>query len=226
MEFTFGITTGGLQEDNLNKIIDSIEVINIPKYEVIIVGNADIQRKNTTVIPFDENQRIGWITRKKNIITLSAQYENIVYLHDTVAIEPDFYTGFLEFENDFEVTMTKMINEDGTRYRDWLLLDTNINGVNIPYLERILPYGEDRLKKFMYISGTYWVAKKEFMLRNPLNENLTWGCGEDIEWSGRVRNKTDIKMNLHSTVKLLVWKDIYLKPIPDDLYQKICKTLK
>ena len=77
----------------------------------------------------------------------------------------------------------------------------------------------------MTASGTYWVAKKEFMLKHKLNENLCWSDGEDCEWSIRIRNNTDIKMNLHSTVKLLVWKDIYLKPISDELYQEICKTI-
>ena len=221
MDFTFGIITGGGYEDNINKIIDTIEQQQITNYEVIIVGSANVNRTNTTIIDFDETVRDKWISLKKNIITEFAKYENIVYLHDTVALEDNWYSGFLKFGNDFDITMTKMLNADGERYRDWLLLDTFINGIQIPYLERILPYGENRLTKHMYISGTYWVAKKAFMLKYPINNNLCWGMGEDTEWSVRVRENTTFKMNLYSTVKLLVWKDIYLKNISDINYKNI-----
>lgn len=220
MEFTFGITTGGLQEDNLNKIIDSIEVLNIPKYEVIIVGNADIQRQNTTVIPFDENQRNMWITRKKNIITLSAQYENIVYLHDYVIFDADWYKGYLEFGNDFDVCVNKMLNTDNSRYRDWILLCTNIKGTQIPIVERLLPYEENRFHQ-IHVPGTYWVAKKNFMLQHKLNEGLCWGDGEDVEFSHRICNITKIKINLLSYNKLLKWHDTYLTELPIEIYKKI-----
>ena len=59
----------------------------------------------------------------------------------------------------------------------------------------------------MYISGAYWIAKKEFMLKNPLNEILKWGQGEDVEWSLRVRELTEFKINANSIVKLMKYKD-------------------
>lgn len=37
----------------------------------------------------------------------------------------------------------------------------------------------------------------------PLNEELYWGDGEDVEWSLRVREKYDFTMNVFSEVKLL-----------------------
>ena len=53
----------------------------------------------------------------------------------------------------------------------------------------------------MYVSGAYWVAKKSFMKKYLLNENLLWGQGEDIEWSNRWINKEIYKMNINSSVK-------------------------
>ena len=39
----------------------------------------------------------------------------------------------------------------------------------------------------MYISGSYWVCKKHVMENFPLNDELLWGQGEDVEWSKIVR---------------------------------------
>ena len=44
-------------------------------------------------------------------------------------------------------------------------------------------------------------------LNNKLKESLNWGQGEDVEWSKRIRNITDFKMNMYSSVKLLKSKD-------------------
>ena len=68
MNFTFGIITTGNSDDNLNLIIDSIESQNISEYEIIIIGNSNVNRKNTFIIPFDETIKDAWITRKKNLI--------------------------------------------------------------------------------------------------------------------------------------------------------------
>ena len=61
----------------------------------------------------------------------------------------------------------------------------------------------------MYISGTYWVAKKKVMLEEPLDEDRWgWGQQEDVEWSQRVRDNYKYVMNIHSTVKSLKEKQL------------------
>ena len=59
----------------------------------------------------------------------------------------------------------------------------------------------------MYISGTYWIAKKRVMEEFPLNENLFWGQGEDVEWSKSVTKKYNFSINPNSIVKLMGYKD-------------------
>ena len=61
MDFTFGIATGGGNDSNIHLIIDSIEKLHIPNYEIIIVGGNFIDRKNTRHIVFDENIKSMWI---------------------------------------------------------------------------------------------------------------------------------------------------------------------
>lgn len=203
MDFTFGIITNG-NDDMINKIIDSVESQNIPNYEVIIVGNCNINRKNTTIIPFDESIKRGWITKKKNIITNLAKYENIVYMHDYIKLEDGWYEGQLKSGNDFKIRMDKILNQNGTRFRDWCIWPHNGNQMDqIIDRDCLIPYDMIHLSKYMYISGSYWIGKKDVMTEFPLNEQLIWGHGEDVEWSKRIRLKYDFNMNPNSSVKIM-----------------------
>jgi len=49
MNFTFGIITNNNTCFFINEIIDSIEIQNIKNYEIIIIGNIEINRNNTTI---------------------------------------------------------------------------------------------------------------------------------------------------------------------------------
>ena len=211
MEFTFGIITSGNNFDDISKIITSIKNQHIKNYEIIIVGGENAFELEEVIIhyPFDDTLKNGWITKKKNIITSKAKYENIVFMHDYIILHKNWYKGFLKFGNDFEIAMNKIYNKDNKRLRDWCLWTDNGNFVdNIvnPKLRCLLPYNVENLNEFMYISGTYWVAKRKLMEENPLNENLLWGQGEDVEWSKRVRNIYSFKMNKHSKVLSLKQK--------------------
>jgi hypothetical protein len=55
----------------------------------------------------------------------------------------------------------------------------------------------------MYVSGAYWIAKKEFMIKYPLDEAFCWGQGEDGVWVRSMRKVWNYKMNTHSIVRLL-----------------------
>lgn len=203
MDFTFGIITNNGTE-NVNQIIDSIEKQIIPNYEVIVVGNCDINRKNTTVIDFNENIKSMWITKKKNIITDRAKYNNIVYMHDYVILEDGWYSGQLESGDSFNIRMDKIINFNGERYRDWCIWPHNDNHMD-DFIGRdcLIPYDITHLSKYMYISGLYWIAKKDIMQEYPLDERLSWGQGEDVLWSKIVREKYTFNMNTNSSVKII-----------------------
>lgn len=208
MNFTFGIVTSGTNDIFINQIIDSIQLMNIPNYEIIIVGNSLVKRKNVRIINFDELIKTGWITKKKNIITTEAAFDNIVYMHDYIVFDINWYNEFLKF-GDFKICMNQILNFDGTRYRDWTLWPGNPiwpSNIKINNKECLLPYNITNLTKHMYISGAYWVAKKNVMENFPLNENLCWGQGEDVEWSFRVREVYDFSINHKSIVKLLKQK--------------------
>lgn len=238
IDFTFGIVTNGEVDDRIEKIIDSIESQNIPNYEIIIVGNSNISRDKTRVVKFDENIMPLWITRKKNIITDLAQFENIVYLHDYIELSDTWYSGFLEFGNDFDICITKIANYNGTRYRDWCICMWNdptvahitgernalISNIVEPGMKCLLPYNENRLTKHMYLSGAYWISKKKVMLEFPLNENLCWGQGEDVFWSIQVREKYKFSMNQHSEVKMLKQHNCIYTDADEETIQKLIEA--
>ena len=76
MNFTFGIVTNLDHEEYLLNLINSILNQNIKNFEIIIVGpvgHFDLKNKiaitdSFTMIDFDESEKDGWITKKKNLI--------------------------------------------------------------------------------------------------------------------------------------------------------------
>lgn len=205
MDFSFGIVTGGGCDDRIGKIISSIVALSIPRYEIIIVGSTGISGDNIKIISFDESLKAAWITRKKNLITQAAKFENIVFLHDYVVFDHDWYQGFLKFGNNFEAVMCRIKNLDESRYRDWCLWNRNNSIMDwVIYPNRtLIPYDLSNIKELLYFSGTFWVAKKNFMEMYPLNEDLVAGQAEDVEWSKRVQKVTRFQLNSYSEVKLL-----------------------
>jgi len=197
MTFTFGIITGGNNDIQIDVIIDSIEYQNIPKedYEIIIVGNSKIVREKTTVILFEEHPTEMWITKKKNIVITNATKENIVFLHDYIYFLEDWYQGYLTFGNDFHACMNRILNNDGSRFRDWCDLG------------KMRRYEDLEHQENMYFSGTYWVAKTEVMREIPLNDSLFAGQAEDHDWSRRFLKKYQFSLNLNSTVQLMRQKE-------------------
>jgi len=204
MNFTFGIVTNGKDYNHLNNCIQSIYIQNIKDYEIIIVGNVDkdkVESKNKiNFIDFDETIKQGWITKKKNLITQNSTYENIVFMHDYLLLHKKWYLGFKKFGNNFDIVMNKILNPDKSRYRDWTLWPHNDCFVDdiVDNNACLLPYNISNLSQFMYISGAYWVSKKNIMKDFPLNEDLVWGESEDVEWSKRVREFKEFKFNKYS----------------------------
>ena len=229
MEFTFGIITDGINDHFINQTIQSIYNNNIEIYEIIIVGNSNIvQNDKIKVIPFDENIKKSWITKKKNIIAENAKFENIVIMHDYIILENDWYSGFIKWGNNFDICVNRIKNNDGTRYRDYVIARDLM--YNMPdYIEScLLPYdfeNNEISNKFMYVSGSYYVIKKNIALDFKLNEKLIWGQGEDYELSMRLHKaKIIIKCNSFSTISLLKQKyqgDFFYKELPMHMALKL-----
>ena len=224
MKFTFGVITTDESNPQVRRIVDSIRNIYLlhkDDYEIIIVGGKNhIKERDLTIIPFDEQVRRAWITKKKNVITSLAKYENIVYMHDYICPSSNWRAGFEVFGDKFDVCMTPIINTDGTRYRDWSLWWDD-DSLLAKHYDRLIPYTVTDMSKSMYFSGAYWVAKRGVMEAVPLDESLSWGQSEDVVWSKQVRENHQFSINVHSPVDMLKYKNRVYTEISPAKLQKI-----
>lgn len=209
MNITFAIITAGDEEDRINSIIDSIEVNAIPTYEVLVIGGrrSSLSRALTRHIPFDEVRPFpNWITRKKNIATKAAKHENVVYFHDYHAFDAGWYAGVVNGPKEWDVQMHAIRSIDDKRFMDWAILDH----AEYP-IHAYVPYDRSDLIQRQYISGGYWMARRDFMAANPLDEGLVSFQAEDVEWSRRIRDTARIVMNDQAVVRhLKVHRDTHL----------------
>ena len=195
MKFSFGILTLYENTQQIQEVIDSIKKLKIPEYEILLIGPKNEQFKNT--IEFDENQKQGWITRKKNVLVDSCKYDNVVVMHDYYTFDKDWYKNFIKFGDDWDVcSNAQLLINDKRHFTDWVTWDS-------PIFPRYtaMSYDDWSHTLCMYQSGGYMIVKKDFYKKFPMNEDMTWGTAEDVEWSLRMRTSAKWKCNGKSIVK-------------------------
>lgn len=217
MKWTFGIITDGKNPDRLEQVIASIGRQADPaETQIIVVGGEDTKWKyngSNLHLPFDESEATGWITRKKNLITQHAEYENIAFMHDYVSLGSEWCVNFNLFGDGWKTCMTRVLNKDGSRFRDWCVIneDVGVDMSDYPPLAALqrpamMSYFKRGYERWQYYSGAFFCAKKEVMEKVPFNEKLCWAQGEDVEWSRRVFKEygpSVFKMNQMSYVVFL-----------------------
>lgn len=196
---SFAIVTGGYNDNLLHNTVKSILDLNLDSFEIIIVGRSKFSNPSVKCISFDESVREGWITKKKNLAVSHSKGDIVVILHDYMKLNDDWTRSNLETlsNSTWDVAMCRITNLDGTRWIDWILWAVNSIGIKWWFnktVARLVPYKTNKLTRFMYVSGSAMIVRREFMLNNPLDENLAWGEGEDVEWSLRVRKFWNYKM--------------------------------
>ena len=205
IQWTFGIVTGYQDKYRLKNIINNIISLNIPEFEILIVGgnreDFSVDYPQVKFIDFDESEKPLWITKKKNIIANLAMYENIVIMHDYHVFENDWYVNFKSFGTDWDICSCPQYLINGARNpMDWSLWDKPGHG-----RAWSLDYDDWSQTQYMYISGGFFIVKKHVMLKEPLDESLGWNEAEDVEWSLRVRDSYVMKCNKNSIVRHNKW---------------------
>ena len=203
-KWTFGIITKGERDDWLEEIIKSIRDQNIPNYEIIICGTyKDRKEKNFKYIPFFERDDRAWITKKKNLISKEAKYENICIIHDRIVFNKNWFKGMKKYGNCFDVLCNQQtLKNKGIRTGDWLTYG---------YEKLGSPYGISQLKYndwdyYVYMGGQLSILKKSVWEVCPWNETLYWG-EEDVELSFRFRDLGYlIRFNEFSSCTALAWR--------------------
>jgi len=211
----------------LEQIINSIRNQNNltkDKFEIILIGpdNEALHKVKPLInnnIIFNETLVPGWITMKKNLAVQNANFENVCIMHDYVGLCENWYNGYLNFENDWDVCSNPIRTSKGSRYWDWITLKRPIEFISYDDLSQT--------KTNMYVGGTYWCAKRKFMLENPLDVRRVWGQGEDVEWAMRCKDKWNYTFNPFSVVRLLRDKEITIPdPASDPNPSRVYSTMR
>lgn len=205
IDFSFCIVTGYQDTERLSSIIDNIDSLKIPNFEILIIGggrNSYLHNsKSVRFIDFDESVKPIWITKKKNILAREAKYDNLVIMHDYHIFDKNWYEEFKIFGTDWDICSCPQYLINGSRNpMDWSLWDK-------PGYGRAwsIDYNDWSQTKYMYVSGGFFIVKKYVMMNEPLNELLGWNEEEDVEWSLRVRDKYVMKCNGRSIVRHNKW---------------------
>lgn len=215
MKWSFIIITNG-DSPYISNVISSIGAGS----EIIIIGGREQPYASDIWVPFDESIKDNWITKKKNIGAKVASNTNLCFLHDYVALTDNWFDGFSKFGFGWYTCVSKVINFDGSRFRDFCII---ANDSWTEYPDRAKPnfYGDGRLldynrlnydgyERWAYYSGGYFITKRDFILSNPLDETRVHGGGEDVKFVRDIYFKHGPKalaFNPYSTVKLLKQKE-------------------
>jgi hypothetical protein len=198
--WTFGILTSGTRTEWLEQEIDSIQKLNIPKYEIIISGSyVNTKRhKHLKIIPVKNEH--GWITRKKNDVAKKAKYENLVITHDRYVFDKNWFEGMKRYGNYFEMLCCRIKDAEGKRVDDWITFGSKINS---PIPETgLLDYRD--WDENGYVDGGLYIMKKDVWRKVKWNEKLMWGQGEDLKLTEDMHKAGIIsRMNLFSSCKTL-----------------------
>ena len=190
--YSFCIITNGKRPEKLQREIDSIRALNIPRYEILVGGDVPAGLDQVTVISLPEAAREGRLGAMRNQLVEQAQYDHVVVADDDLLFQPDFHLGLLEFGEDYEVQCVRFLNPDGTRYWDWATSGGPQGHVLLPY---------DQADPYVYVTGGLCIMKKAVADRVKWNEQLGFYQAEDSEFSCRLRQAgISIRFNPHSTV--------------------------
>jgi len=200
MNLTFGIMTTCDNLARLTAVVESIQALNIPNAEIIIAGSyksSDKFQYGFSGLGAKTILTDGWLPKKKNLVAKMAYHETLVLLHDYYLFHPEWYEGYYRFGDKWDICSNPQYLLNGKRhFTDWVLWDH-------PTLPRYhsLDYEDWSQTKYQYISGGYFLVKRDFLRDNPINEAMPPGSPEDVEWSLRVRDKAEIVCNPLSTVR-------------------------
>lgn len=189
--WTFGMLTTGQRLANVERFIDSIEQNVREPYEILIVSPVSIgaleYRRGVRVLPFDEHDELGWITRKKNLICAAAKYSDILICHDRFWLAPDFARAFADWGFAYGLAALRVRLPDGRRGVDWAVVSSQnqvwSNGGLLDYRA---------YSQYAYNPGGATVLRKAFWRDFPWNENLFWNEHEDVELCRRIQRQGGI----------------------------------
>jgi hypothetical protein len=205
---SFCIATARNHTQRIQRCIDNISSLNIPKYEIIFCGGETTeitQSDHIKHIPFDETIRPRWITRKKNLAVNLAKYEVCIVIHDYILFDQNWYNAFEEFGTDWDICHPQSLAMSGERLDGWRIHQYP----GLP-LNCMVPYDVEGLGHFMAVQGNYHCIKRARYLKNPYDEEFSGFVADEMHWSKYVVPGSYVKCNPNCII-------YYGKHLPEEL---------
>ena len=198
MNVTFGIMSTYEDVPRLNAVIASIKALAIPNVEILVMGSY--QHDWGHVDPSVQHILTdGWTPVKKNLAAKFARHETLCLIHDYYLFDKDWYKNWVAFNEHctWEIASNPQYLLNGKRhFTDWVIWDH-------PTLPRYysLHYNDWSQTQYQYVSGGYFLVKRDFLREHPFNEEMKPGSAEDVEWSLRVRHRGPMVCNPNAIVR-------------------------
>jgi GT2 family glycosyltransferase len=200
MNLTFGIMTTYDNVPQLNEVIASIKALNAPDVEIIVAGSYNNNPWTGVNPSVKQVLTHGWTPVKKNLVAKVARHENLVLIHDYYLFDKDWYERWDAFDRlvrRWDIASNPQYLITGKRhFTDWVIWDH-------PTLPRYhsLDYRDWLNTQYQYVSGGYFLVKRDFLRQYPFDERMQPGSAEDVEWSLRVRHRGVMVCNPLATVR-------------------------
>jgi hypothetical protein len=157
VNISFIIITNSKKKEELLLQIKSIEHQNIQNYEILIVGDIDLNQKysNSNIILIEDkyNADRGSLGGMRNKACEQAKYENLVISDDDMLFTKDWYKNLLKINQDFDIITPCVKVPDGTRFWD--------NACYMSPSKGHVILNEDETDDHLYMSGGQsWIIKK------------------------------------------------------------------
>jgi hypothetical protein len=189
-QITFGVVTGGTNNQNLERIIKSLDALRSDSritFEIIVCGPEDFKLPahlrslvDTYLVEPMEHLGLPLTNLKKNLIANHAKFSNLIISHDRYIYSKSVIDNLLEFGGDFDVCTFEAVDENDNPFPQWVSYSHE--------WKNSLHLDSNSYESNIYLNGGIFLVKKEVFLNQPINPLLFWGYGEDIEWSRRMKN--------------------------------------
>ncbi len=172
---SFVIITDNKEPEKLKRAIESIKALKVPGAELILVEDRFLTGK------LGHLRNIGCEQANNPILVVS---DDDIYFHE------DFYTGLLQYGDDFDVLSCKILNPDGSRYWDWKIHE---NGLN-----ELLDY--DQTDERQSMTGGLTIMRRQVWEAVRWDDERRINQEEDVDWTLRVKAAGfRVQFNPHST---------------------------
>jgi glycosyltransferase involved in cell wall biosynthesis len=122
---SFCIITGRRTYSDIEKVVESIQRLNYPYFEIIVIGNIPSLIQGCITLSNRKAVEQGWFGSLRNQGAAAAKFTTLVFLNDDITLDASFGSILFEYlltpeqNNNWFVAQPRILNPDGTRYWDW-----------------------------------------------------------------------------------------------------------